>query len=72
MYKAGIPFNTIDYDNFKLFVEAVGQFGSGFKPPSRYQLKELLLKGEVDKTKELLKKHEEEWGRNGCSIMTNA
>ncbi|XP_052207042.1 uncharacterized protein LOC127811330 [Diospyros lotus] len=72
VYEAGIPFNAIDNDSFKLFVEAVGQFGPGFKPPSQYQLKELLLKGEVDKIKELLKKHEEEWARTGCSIMTDA
>ncbi|XP_052193854.1 uncharacterized protein LOC127802188, partial [Diospyros lotus] len=70
--QAGIPFNAIDNDSFKLFVEAVGQFGPGFKPPSQYQLKEPLLKGEVDRIKELLKKHEEEWARTGCSIMTDA
>ena len=52
MYEAGIPFNAIDHDSFKLFVEAIGQFGPGFKPPSKYQLREPLLKGEVDIIKE--------------------
>ncbi|XP_052176485.1 uncharacterized protein LOC127790825 [Diospyros lotus] len=72
VYEHDIPFNAIDNDSFKLFVEAVGQFGLGFNPPSQYQLRETLLKGEVDRMKGLLKKHEEEWARNGCSIMTDA
>ena len=72
VYEAGIPFNAIDHDSFKLFIEAVGQFGPRFKAPSQYQLREPLLKEEVDRMKELLKKHEEEWAQNGCSIMTDA
>ena len=60
VYEIGTPFNVIDHDTFKLFVEAVGQFGPGFKPLSQYQLRELLLKEKVDRMKELLKKHEEE------------
>ena len=72
VYEAGIPFNAIDHDSFKLFMEAVGQFGPRFKAPNQYQLREPLLKEEVDRMKELLKKHEEEWAQNGCSIMTDA
>ncbi|XP_052181388.1 uncharacterized protein LOC127794391 [Diospyros lotus] len=72
VYEHAIPFNAIDNDSFKLFVEVVGQFGPGFNPPSQYQLRETLLKGKVDRMKGLLKKHEEEWARNGCSIMTDA
>ncbi|XP_073065998.1 uncharacterized protein [Primulina eburnea] len=53
-------------------MEAVGQFGPGFTPPTQYQLREPLLKAEVERTKQLLKKHEEEWAKNGCSIMTCA
>ena len=53
-------------------MEAVGQFGPGVKPPTQYQLRESLLKAEVERTKQLLKKHEEEWAKNGCSIMTDA
>ncbi|KAL5757895.1 hypothetical protein ACOSP7_020506 [Xanthoceras sorbifolium] len=69
VYEAGIPFNAIDNDSFKVVVEAVGQFGPGYKPPSQYQLREPLLKEEVERTKDLLKKQEEEWALNGCSIM---
>ncbi|TXG66725.1 hypothetical protein EZV62_008000 [Acer yangbiense] len=72
VYEAGIPFNAIDNDSFKSLVKAVGQFGPGFRPPSEYELRETLLNEEVEKTKEALKKHEEEWKLNGCSIITDA
>ncbi|XP_061994995.1 uncharacterized protein LOC133712901 [Rosa rugosa] len=69
VYETGIPFHTIDNDCFKKFVEAVGQFGPGYRPPSQYQLREPLLKEEIERTRQSLKKQEEEWGLNGCSIM---
>jgi hypothetical protein len=72
VYEAGIPFHAIDNDSFKRFVEAVGQFGPGYRPPSQYLLREPLLKEEVERTKKSLKKQEEEWSVNGCSIMTDA
>ncbi|XP_048443560.1 uncharacterized protein LOC103950675 [Pyrus x bretschneideri] len=72
VYEAGIPFHVIDNDNFKLFLEAVGQFGMGYQPLTQYDLREPLLKEQVEKVKNSLKKHEEEWALNGCSIMTNA
>ncbi|KAI8543162.1 hypothetical protein RHMOL_Rhmol08G0196200 [Rhododendron molle] len=72
VYEAGIPFHAIDNDGFKRFVEAVGQFGPGYEPPSQYQLREPLLKEEMDRTKKLLKRQEEEWALTGCSIMTDA
>ncbi|XP_058183421.1 uncharacterized protein LOC131301254 [Rhododendron vialii] len=72
VYEAGIPFHAIGNDSFKRFVEAVGQFRPGYEPPSQYQLREPLLKEEVDRTKKLLKRQEEEWALTGCSIMTDA
>ncbi|XP_061993558.1 uncharacterized protein LOC133711452 [Rosa rugosa] len=65
VYEAGIPFHAIDSDSFKRFVEAVGQFGPGYRPPSQYQLREPLLKEEVERNKSSLKKQEEEWALNG-------
>ena len=53
-------------------MEAVGQYGPGYRPPTQYQLREPLLKEEVERTKGLLKKQEEEWALNGCSVMTDA
>ncbi|XP_062014339.1 uncharacterized protein LOC133730841 [Rosa rugosa] len=72
VYEADIPFHAIDNDSFKRFVEAVGQFGPGYRPPTQYQLREPLLKEEVERTKNSLKKQEEEWVKNGRSIMTDA
>ncbi|KAF7144039.1 hypothetical protein RHSIM_Rhsim05G0090900 [Rhododendron simsii] len=72
VYEAGVPFHAVDNDSFKRFVEAVGQFGPGYRPPSQYQIREPLLKEEVERTKTLLKKQEAEWASTGCSIMTDA
>ena len=59
VYEVGIPFNAIEIDSFKIFVEALCQYGPGYTP-YQYQLREPLLKGEVERTKEILKKQEEE------------
>nr|GEV14620.1 hypothetical protein [Tanacetum cinerariifolium] len=67
----GILFHSIDNDGFKKFAEAVEQYDRGYYPPSQYQLREPLLKEEVKRTKGLLKKQEEEWAQNGCSVMTD-
>ncbi|KAG5531758.1 hypothetical protein RHGRI_026396 [Rhododendron griersonianum] len=72
VYEADIPFHAIENDSFKRFVEAVGLFGLGYQPPSQYQLREPLLKEEVERTKTFLKKKEKEWALTGCSIMTDA
>lgn len=72
VYESGIPFNAINNDGFQRFCEAVGQFGPGYVPASQYQLREPLLKQEVEKTKNSMKEQEEEWKANGCSLMTDA
>jgi hypothetical protein len=69
---AAIPFNACDSDEFKQMCEAIGQFGAGLEPPTRYDLRERLLEEEYAKTKNLLQEHEAEKMKNGCSIMTNA
>ncbi|KAK2659712.1 hypothetical protein Ddye_006245 [Dipteronia dyeriana] len=35
VYEAGVPFNAINSDSFKTMVEAIGQFGWHFNPPSQ-------------------------------------
>ncbi|CAN1847917.1 hypothetical protein LINPERHAP1_LOCUS38717 [Linum perenne] len=52
--------------------EAIGRFGPGLKPPTQYDLRETLLKSEYARTKSLLKDHDEEKMKNGCSLMTDA
>ncbi|KAH6800303.1 hAT transposon superfamily protein [Perilla frutescens var. hirtella] len=71
VYEADISFDSVELDSFKLMVETIGQFGTGLVPPTRYEMTEPYLKKETDRTKDLLKRHEEEWKLNGCSIITN-
>lgn len=59
MYEAGIPFHGISHDSLERLVETVGQFGLGYKPPNQYQLRDPLLKKEVERTKENLQKQEQ-------------
>ncbi|CAN6936799.1 unnamed protein product [Brassica oleracea] len=72
IFQSNIAFNAIDNDSFRLFCEALGQFGPGWIPPSQYQLREPLLNEERQRTKEMLKSLEEEWEKEGCSVMTDA
>ncbi|CAI0458872.1 unnamed protein product [Linum tenue] len=67
-----VAFNSIENDEFKQMVEAIGQFGPGLKPPTQYELREPLLKAEYARTKSLLSDREVEKEKNGCSIMTDA
>jgi hypothetical protein len=65
MYEAGISFHAIDNDSFKRFVKAVGIFGKGYQPPSQYQLREPLLKEEVERTKQSPQETRRRVGFNG-------
>nr|GFA07237.1 hypothetical protein [Tanacetum cinerariifolium] len=64
--------NFANTDSFKMMLEVVGQFGPGLPPPTRYELNTPLLKEEVKRTKNLVKRNKKEWKDEGCSIMTNA
>ncbi|KAK3119406.1 hypothetical protein QOZ80_9BG0719220 [Eleusine coracana subsp. coracana] len=70
--KISISFNAINNDEFDQMVEAIGRFGPGAKKPYQHELREKLLYEEVDDTKNMLKVLENEWAKNGCSIMTDA
>ncbi|XP_020222646.1 uncharacterized protein LOC109805096 isoform X2 [Cajanus cajan] len=52
-------------------VEAIGTYGPHLKPPSYHELRVPLLKKELEYTKGLLKGHEEERVKYGCSIMSD-
>ncbi|GJS65228.1 hypothetical protein Tco_0679792 [Tanacetum coccineum] len=71
-YESTIPFHAFEKDSFKMLLEVVGQFGPGLPPPTRYELSTLLLKEEVERTKNLVKRNKKEWKDEGCSIMTDA
>ncbi|KAE8703419.1 hypothetical protein F3Y22_tig00110469pilonHSYRG00008 [Hibiscus syriacus] len=70
-YDAGLPFNTASYDSFHIAMEAVAQFGPGFKPPSMHELRVPLLKNEVESTQNELKDYKKEWALKGCSILSD-
>ena len=71
MYDAGIPFNAVKYDSFKVMIEAIGQYGPGMKAPSYHEVRVPLLKKEVEHTKDVMKDHKIHWASHGCSIMAN-
>jgi hypothetical protein len=53
-------------------LEAAGRFGPGGRKPNQHELREKFLQLEVEDTRKMLKVQEEEWAKNGCSIMTDA
>ncbi|GKV45366.1 hypothetical protein SLEP1_g52458 [Rubroshorea leprosula] len=65
----GFLSKPLKHPSFLALCEALGRYGRGYRPPSRYQLSEPLLKEEVGRTKESLKKHEQEWKYTGCSVI---
>ncbi|XP_042401120.1 uncharacterized protein LOC121991168 [Zingiber officinale] len=71
MYDAGIPFNAVKYDSFEPCIEAIGQFGSGMKPPSYHEVRVKYLKKELANTNSLLKSHEEDHAKFECTIMAD-
>jgi hypothetical protein len=69
-YDCGIPFNAANSRQFEVAVEAIAQYGTGFKPPSFHELREPLLAKVV---KEIYgeKKHEDAWSQYGCTLMSD-
>ena len=53
-------------------VEALGQFGPGFQPPTQHDFRGKLFEEEHARTKSLLQDREDEKIKHGCSIMTDA
>ncbi|KAM0893956.1 hypothetical protein ACQ4PT_024842 [Festuca glaucescens] len=70
-YECGLPFNVASSRQFQIAIEASCQYGSGFKPPSPYELREPLLRDCVKETKELRKQHEVAWKEYGCTLMSD-
>ncbi|KAL4201583.1 hypothetical protein AMTRI_Chr02g216860 [Amborella trichopoda] len=70
-YHAGIYFNTASLNSFHIMLEAIGQFGPSLKAPTPHEIREPLLKKEVEYTNEYPKTHKEEWVKFGVSLMTD-
>ncbi|KAJ9682088.1 hypothetical protein PVL29_018125 [Vitis rotundifolia] len=57
--------------SFQPMIEAIGQYGVGMKGPTLHEVRVTNLKKELALTKDLMKDHMVEWGKNGCSIMSD-
>lgn len=69
MCDAGVPLDAVTYPSFQGMINAIGQYGVGVKPPTYYEVRVPFLRKEVTLRQKLMNRHEEEWARNGCSIM---
>ena len=69
MCDAGVPLDAVTCPSFQGMINAIGQYGVGVKPPTYYEVRVPFLRKEVTLTQKLMNRHEEEWARNGCSIM---
>ncbi|KAL5144536.1 hypothetical protein HKD37_06G014813 [Glycine soja] len=70
-FRNEITFNVAKSKSFKLMIEAIDTYGPHLKPSSYHELRVPLLKKELEYTKGLLRGHEEERIKYGCSIMSN-
>ncbi|XP_042410002.1 uncharacterized protein LOC121999379 [Zingiber officinale] len=71
IYGCAIPFNCVKHPSFQKMFELVGRYGCGFKAPTYHEVRETLLKKEVNQTKELLEVYKAEWKKIGCSVMSD-
>ena len=71
MYEAVIPFNAVTYLSFQPMIEAISQYGVGMKGPILHKVRVTNLNKELVLTKDLMKDHMVEWGKNECSIMSD-
>ena len=70
-YECGIPFNAAVARQFHIAVEATSQYGSGYKPPTPYQLGDPLLQEAVKSTSTMREEHERAWKHYGCTLMSD-
>uniref|UniRef100_A0A1S4DHB6 BED-type domain-containing protein n=1 Tax=Nicotiana tabacum TaxID=4097 RepID=A0A1S4DHB6_TOBAC len=69
VYDARLPFNCVNYDTFGDFIEVVGQYGPGMKPPTYHEIGGPYLNKEVEEINKIVEKHKVVWNKYGCSIM---
>ncbi|KAF0935075.1 hypothetical protein E2562_030008 [Oryza meyeriana var. granulata] len=55
----GLPFNSINCEEFDQMLEVAGRFGPGAKKPYQHELREKLLHEQVEDTKKMLKAKEQ-------------
>ena len=52
-------------------MDAVANFGPGFKPPSMHELRTWILKEEVNDLSIIMEDHKKAWKQYGCSIISD-
>ena len=57
MYDAAIPFNAVNYASFQPMLEAIGQYGVGYKGPSFHDERVTNIKKELALTNDSMKDH---------------
>ena len=57
MYDVMIPFNAVNYASFQLMLEAIEQYGVGYKGSSFHDVRVTNLKKELALTKDSMKDH---------------
>jgi hypothetical protein len=69
-YECGVPFNAATARQFEIAIEAIAQYGSGYKPPP-YQFGQPLLMKAVKLTSSVREEHERAWKHYGCTLMSD-
>ena len=70
-YECGVPFNAAAARQYQIAIEATAQYGSGYIPPTPYQLGEPLLQQVVKDTSTMREDHERAWKHYGCTLMSD-
>ncbi|RVW35015.1 hypothetical protein CK203_079876 [Vitis vinifera] len=71
IYSKGLPFNTVNDPYWFPMIDAVANFGPGFKPSSMHKLRTWILKEEVNDLSIIMEDHKKAWKQYGCSIMSD-
>ena len=56
----------------QLWVDAIVNFGPGFKPPSMHELRTWIIKEKVHDVSTMMEEHKKAWKQYGCSIMSDS
>lgn len=70
-YQAGISFNTMKCNAFKVAWEPLSRLGLNHKPLSYNEVSDTCLKTEVDETTNLIYKYKSDWLIYGCILMND-
>ncbi|CAN1121518.1 hypothetical protein LINPERPRIM_LOCUS2227 [Linum perenne] len=70
-YLTGTSFNAAREPEYYTMFELAARHGPGFKPPSYHEIRETLLKEELEEVEAKLSIFRNEWIKVGCSIMSD-